>query len=307
MYAQTKNNDISNRRIAFGRRLFCIFASFSKTGTIEPELVFLLQALHNICENIAFISDNVFSDSEFDKIKDLVVYSECEKHGLYDFGSYAKGFQWFKNSKFYDETDELLFCNDSILGPYNDLNKFFEKKNLLGNPEFFGCTINYLAHKEIHSHVQTYFFTVRKEIFRSDYFSEFFKSVKKEESKTDVVINYEIGLTKMLESHNIKPRACFENRLYNDPCREFMEHFDEMFFIKKNRLKYYHIFKLNMLLKKIGFPFYIINGKFVKKSFWFTVLIILCAVFEPARLIRSTSVYKKIKYNKKLDKMTHTN
>ena len=243
---------INNKKAELTRR-FCIFASYSETDRIMPEVVFLLKALRSICNAIIFISDNLVNENELDKIKELVVHTDCQHHGKYDFGSYSKGLKWFKNSKYYDETDELLFCNDSVLGPYKSLQCFLDKKSAMGNPDFLGCTINYLAHTEIYPHVQSYFFTVSRNIFSEDYFSDFFQSVKHETDKTDIVMKYEIGLTKLLEKHNIKPQAVFSKQLISDPCREFIEHFDDMFFVKKNRFKYYHTYKLNMLLKKTDF------------------------------------------------------
>ena len=111
-----------------------------------------------------------------------------------------------------------------------------------------------------------------------------------------------MGLTELFEKNNIEFDAIYSKAGYCDPCREFVEHFDQMLFVKRNRFKRYHTLKLNLLLTKIGFPYWIIKGKFVKRTNLNKIKIALHLFLEPARIIRQLDVYKKRKYDKKISK-----
>ena len=288
---RVKNNE--QNRIA-------VFAAYSDNKRISNEVIYLLKELSKVVDGVVFIADNDFLDGELDKISEYIIHADCQHHGKYDFGSYSKGFQWFRQSEFYDKTDEIIFCNDSVLGPYRPLSFFFEKKEKACNPPVFGCTINHIALGKIYPHLQSYFFSVHKSVFTQKFFIDFFDNIKEETNKADIITKYEMGLTELFEKNNIKFGAIYSKAGYCDPCREFIEHFDQMLFIKKNRIKSYHTIKINLLLTKIGFPYWIIKGKFVEKNNINKLKILLYLFLEPARIIRQLDIYKKRKYDKKV-------
>ena len=90
-----------------------VFAAYSDNKRISNELIYFLKELSKCVDGIIFIADNDFSSDELSKISDYVIYADCQHHGKYDFGSYSKGFQWFRQSDYYNKTDEIIFCNDS--------------------------------------------------------------------------------------------------------------------------------------------------------------------------------------------------
>lgn len=286
-----------------------IFASYSSDKVIDDSVVFYLKELRKVCDAIIFVADNPTSESEFAKIKDTVIYAQFSKHDKYDFGSYAIGFNWLKSSEIYNKTNELIFCNDSVYGPYYPLSRFFEKRSLSKCNMFYGHTINYIAIERrpdkvvarcLKPHIQSYFFILDKKIFTSSFFSDFLSGVKTEQSKADIIINYELGLTKVITENGYDFDAYFSEKLYNDPCKEFSEHFDKMLFIKKNRVKYYHNYYLNKLLGTTAYPFNIISKKIYKKSTYIVLLSKLYFIFEVNRLIRENDYYKKRRFKKKM-------
>ena len=279
-----------------------VFAAYSDNKKISNEVIYFLKELSKYVDGIVFIADNDFSNDELSKISEYVIHTDCHCHGKYDFGSYSKGFQWIRKSDLFNQIDEIIFCNDSVLGPYRPLSFFFDKKSRLGNPPVFGCTINHIALGKIYPHLQSYFFTVHKSVFTQKFFIDFFDNIKEESNKADIITKYEMGLTELFEKNNIKFDAIYSKAGYCDPCREFIEHFDQMLFVKRNRFKRYHTLKLNLLLTKIGFPYWIIKGKFVKKTNLNKIKIALHLFLEPARIIRQLDIYKKRKYDKKVSK-----
>lgn len=282
-----------------------IFASYSAENMISREVIYYLQKLKEIVDGIVFIADNDLPTNELEKLSDFVIYADCQHHGQYDFGSYAKGFFWLKQTKIWGKFDELLICNDSVLGPYRPLSFFLESKQKAGNPPFFGCTINHLGWGKFFPHIQSYFFTIHKSVYNSDFFSDFIASIQQETDKTEIVKKYEMGLSELMQKHNIRYDAIYSKSGYCDPCREFIEHFNQMLFIKRNRFKKYHTFKLNNMLAEVGFPYMIINGRFAEKTIVNQIKSAFHVFLEPARILRQMNWYKRCKYNKKQAKINN--
>lgn len=67
--------------------------------------------------------------------------------------------------------------------------------------DFWGLTQN---HKTRITHVQSYFLVFKPQVFNSTIFQDFINSIKKEETRNDIIQNYEIGLTKLLSDNNFK-------------------------------------------------------------------------------------------------------
>ncbi|OUM59541.1 hypothetical protein PIROE2DRAFT_14901 [Piromyces sp. E2] len=67
-----------------------IFASYSDDKIIHDYILSYLKYLREISWKIIFIADNEISDMEKSKLKNLVDFLHCEKHGEYDFGSYKR-------------------------------------------------------------------------------------------------------------------------------------------------------------------------------------------------------------------------
>ena len=122
MYKQTDTflSHLYHKRVA-------IFAFYSKKNIIDFEVIYYLKELRKYVDGIVFIADCELSKEEFNKISDLIIYSDCHRHKKYDFGSYSKGFQWLKQKDFFNEINEIIFCNDSVLGPYRPFSFLFEE------------------------------------------------------------------------------------------------------------------------------------------------------------------------------------
>jgi len=181
-----------------------IFSHYDKHDIIDDYVVYFLTQLKKVCDEIIFVTDTNISVKDCVKIDGLVKNKIIGRHGEYDFGSYKRGFLSIQDP---EEFDEIIFCNDSCYGPlYPITEMFYEMVNR--SCDFWGATQNYFGYKreEIsryklvknQAHIQSYFFVLRKKVFTSTQFVDFIKSVKKETDKRDVIINYEIALTKLL-------------------------------------------------------------------------------------------------------------
>lgn len=270
-----------------GKR-YCVFAGYNKENKIGDDVIFYLKELNKITNGVVFIMDNPIDEIEAKKLEGLTIYHKFEKHNEYDFGSYKRGFFYLKENGFLDDTSEIVFANDSCLGPLKPLNLFIEKWEKENKPDFYGITINNYGFKystkpivpEYIPHIQSYFFLVTKDIFEKDFFINFMSSIKHFDNFEEVVKNYEIGLSRLISKNNFKMSAYFNFEGFEkNPSLEgkpMYETIKKGFFIKKknglileknrNLINYifsngifpYIINKNEQLLKRSKFDFPII-------------------------------------------------
>ena len=163
-----------------------IFASYSKDGIIPEYVLYYLQGLKMVTEEIVFVADNELLPDEQEKLKDLVRYSKCERHGCYDFGSYRIGLEWAEKNGILDDADELILCNDSCYGPAYPFEKVFAEMNKK-ECDFWGMVESH----EMKTHLQSYFLVFKKAVFQSSSFKEYVHSFEKQEDFWGYVKKYE--------------------------------------------------------------------------------------------------------------------
>lgn len=188
------------------KKRVAIFAHYDKDNMIDDYVIYYLNALTKVAQKIIFVSDNDLPDEEKSKISGIAYKIIAQKHGEYDFGSYKRGFLFAYENNLLSDTDECIFANDSCYGPFYPLENVFEKMENY-NCDFWGITecsrglikilFKYLPFSK--KHLQSYFLVFKKEVFSSDLFVDFIKSIKHEKTKNDLIIKYEIKLSTTLK------------------------------------------------------------------------------------------------------------
>lgn len=238
-----------------------IFAHYDKDSIIDDYVIYYLKELKKICEKIIFVSDCNLPDIELAKLNELANFSFAKRHGEYDFGSYKIGFNIAKENNLLPNADNLIFANDSCYGPFGSLGEIFTKMDRQ-DIDFWGLTTNenrffrtFIPCKESNNrHVQSYFVVLKNNVFTSDTFNNFINSIKKEKSKEDIILKYEIGLTNTLCKAGFKYNAYNNNPIYkiNQDNFRIKENSELFVLIKLEFLKkIYFLSFLNFLSSKI--------------------------------------------------------
>ena len=223
-----------------------IFAGYSYDGSIFKDIYPYLEELRNYADYIVAVYDNADLNND-EKQKLVSKYVDAcilGHHGEYDFGSYKRGFFFLKKQGILDSVDKLLLCNDSVIFQGRSLAPFFKREEI---KDFYGFTS---YKKGMHPdtfewdfipHIQSYFLSIAKEIYSTDWFCEFMASVKRENHKYNVIAKYEIGISKLIESHGYK-LSSFYPMLETEPCRTFLSRFRgfheelaDIFFLEKRQ------------------------------------------------------------------------
>lgn len=181
-----------------------IFAHYDKKNVIDDYVLFYVEKLKKYCDIVLFLSLSDLPQEEQNKLDNVILV----KHNEYDFGSYKRGFNYALEKGLLNDVDELLFVNDSVYC-IDELSSIFEKDY---NTDFWGIVENKYGFKKYgkfciskrQPHLQSWFVAFKRNVFEAKEFRDFINSVKEEKSKNDVILNYELKLTKYLSDKGFK-------------------------------------------------------------------------------------------------------
>lgn len=190
------------------RRRVAVFASYSGDGTLPPQVQPYLEGLRPLVERIVVVCDNDLAPDQIARLSGLADHVITGRHGEYDFGSYKRGEAWARQAGWLDEADNLILCNDSCFGPVGSFAPMFERMEAR-HLDFWGATDS----QQFHPHLQSFFVVLSWHVFQSPTFRMFLQGVVKQPNVHEVIMKYEIGLTKSLSEAGYSWGAMVENRL----------------------------------------------------------------------------------------------
>ena len=219
---------------------------------VEDYVVYFLLGLREISDTIIFVSDCDLELVQRKKLEGVVEHLLVGRHGEYDFGSYKRGFHFAEKNGLIKECNSIVFVNDSCYAPLFGFHEIFEKMTL-ASCDYWGFTENYLRHRRPRPHLQSFFLVFYDNVFRSDAFRLFFNSVSKQNSKRDVIENYEIGLSEALGRAGYKygsviPRDKTTSNLMMKKWQFLITHHRSPFLKKSLFLKRYRGWRLPLSL-----------------------------------------------------------
>ena len=217
------------------KRLF-LFAGYDKDGIIDDTLVHYLTELSKLGDIVLVMDCDVADTTKLSGIKNIL-HTELARHNEYDFGSYKRGYIWAHDNKILDKYDWVYLVNDSVYGPLFDLEPVLcdlESRgvDLIGMTDFFD--------KDTPKHIQSWFVGVSRMAATSKIFYDFMCDIKHRNTKDEIVLRYEVGLSRMLLQNGYKMSAYFNQQnngvhtVYETPV-VILENFIP--FIKKPALK----------------------------------------------------------------------
>ncbi|MCX8996200.1 glycosyltransferase [Rhizobiaceae bacterium BDR2-2] len=182
-------------RYSDGRKRVAIFAVYSDSGFITDNILIYLSRLTEIADHIIFVADNNFSDAVLTRVRHFTRHLIVGRHGEYDFGSYKRGINYAKEQGLFYDADELILCNDSCYGPIGGFRRIFNSMNTR-KCEFWGVTANI----QFQPHIQSYFVVFKRPVFLDPEFQLFFNGVETKKNVSEVVMSYEVPMTRHFES-----------------------------------------------------------------------------------------------------------
>lgn len=172
----------------------CLFAAYSKNGTVADYVLFYLQALAKLAD-VYYLADCPMKEEELAKLTPYVKKAWAYRHEKYDFGSWqeiVRQIGWDQLAKY----DECIFCNDSCFGPLFDLTPIVNAAS--ADPETDAWAMQYFG---------SYFWCLKRKVFTSQRFKTFLENVKKQPRNEDVIHEYEDKLPPLLKEGGFRAKV----------------------------------------------------------------------------------------------------
>ena len=206
-----------------------IFSHYSSTNTIDDYVVYYLKKLSKLADIIFVSTAEGLSREEVNKIKPYCINVIIKKNYGYDFGAWKTGLLELGESL--DKYEDLILCNDSVFGPFFDLEPIF-KQMKQKNYDIWGMSDNF----EINYHLQSFFVVYSKKAFTHKVFKDIWNNFKIFVDKPTLIQNCEIGFSTRFQEAGLKLASyCM--------AKDFDSH-----------LNITHYYWRNMILKK-NYPF----------------------------------------------------
>jgi len=178
-----------------------IFVFYDSEGVADDYVICLLKGIKKCLDKIICIINGKINNDSYTKLSEVCDEMVVRENDGYDIAAYKEGIRYIKEEK--EEWDEVVFFNATVYGPIYPFQEMFsemEKKEL----DFWGITkhakssVSHILESNldyIPEHIQSYFFAVRKPMFYSKEFDEYWNSMKEIKKYSDAVLNHEIVFT----------------------------------------------------------------------------------------------------------------
>lgn len=171
-------------------RILVVMAGFYRGNHIPAMTQLWVQSLADHSHQLVLVFDNHPPDqlpAEWEGHGIDVIF---ERHGEYDFGSYKRGLRHARTQGWLDLATHVLLCNDSVIGPLNDLSEVLQ--SVCGAPDHvYGLTISH----QIRPHLQSFFLVMGRKVFLDPSITSFFNGIRPLSSRFAVILEYEIGFS----------------------------------------------------------------------------------------------------------------
>lgn len=189
-------------------RRFCIFVIYDREGELRPHVRYWLEEFLRNGVRLCIVVNGFLEESRIQELKSYGKVIFRENSG-YDAGAYSQAFGELKD-EISGEYDELIFCNDTMYGPFIPLSDIFGEMEKRVSADFWGFNLISASYL---SHLQSYFLVFRKSILSSGTLKRFFSEIEpylKKEPLVSVYGYFEKGLYQHLSEEG------FQSASYRD-------------------------------------------------------------------------------------------
>lgn len=227
----------------------CYFSTYDKDSIVDEYVFYYLEQVKKSgFKIVVIVSSSYISKDDLKRLKLLTIaIIHRSNYGL-DFFSWKIGIEAVPIN---DNMQKILFANDSVYGPFEPLDTYFEKMENIYY-DAVGMTDSW----EFNYHMQSYFLYIKKNIIKSGILQQFFSSVEVQPSKQKIVMKYEVGFSQLLMKYGFKIGALAEYLNINNIYSASKERYDYKYRYNQN-IVYWDIlvkFRYIPFLKRNIFP-----------------------------------------------------
>ncbi len=189
----------------------CICVFWEKDGIVRDYFTYYLKGLQEVAEKILVVVNGKMSSESKTLLTNIGIDILIRENKGIDFWAYKAGIEHIGYEKL-SEYDELILTNCTCYGPIRPLSEMFEEMKSR-DCDFWGITKhpdakNLLIRKKketrVIEHIQSYFFVIKKSMFISKDFKNYWKTLKPVKNLIEAVAYHEIKFTKYFEDRGYK-------------------------------------------------------------------------------------------------------
>jgi rhamnosyltransferase len=186
---------------------YAVVAHFDVFNSIDNNFRLLLDCLENNFDQVILVSTSQLREQSFISPSKITIITRPNTG--YDFYSYKVGYEFvLKNF----EEGNILFTNSSFLILNTET---FEKTLKSAIQEInHADVVSLTSSNQISWHLQSYFILLSKNTLGLGYIHNFFRSIQPLNSKFELIIQYELGLSALLKELNLRCNVLFKASLY---------------------------------------------------------------------------------------------
>lgn len=186
-------------------RRISIFVHWDQDKLIDPYIIAYIKELRTISQEVIFVSNCALGEAEQQKVKSLVSTLIIRENSGLDFAGWKQAILQRGLKEIAETCDELVLANSSCYAPLFPFQEMFDVMKER-SCDFWGITENKatrhvnqdLTVVPIAPHVQSYFLVYRKTVLESDVFEKFWKDYNENNSRDQLILYAEVGLTSLL-------------------------------------------------------------------------------------------------------------
>lgn len=179
---------------ARGRRLL-VYVVYDIRGDVEEYIPYALSALRHHCEHVVVVVNGALTDSGRSRLEPLADEIIVRENRGFDIWGYKAGIDAVGERL--AQYDELLLANDTWFGPVQPFGPVFERMD--SHPlHFWGMTDHVRVEPHpftqtgyLPYHLQSYWLAVRRAMFLSDDWVQYWRDLPAMDSYSDAVVKHE--------------------------------------------------------------------------------------------------------------------
>lgn len=190
------------------QRYLAVVAHFDPDDVLDPSFDAVLEALELVCDRILVVSTCQLSHQSFANRPKLELL--VRPNFGYDFYSYRVGVTEILRQE--EEFTGLFILNSSFL--ISDRAKFVATLHAMRGRASSDAFVGLVGSHQWAKHVQSYLLLLRHDIIVTPWFQTWLSSIEPHDSKLEVILTGELGLTRAALDHGVRPVVLYRPTLH---------------------------------------------------------------------------------------------
>ena len=184
-------------------KIVAIVAHFDADDRLDENFKLVLSCLEQVVDKILLVTTSNLDERETVSLRKV---STIRRPNFgYDFYSYRVGIALLRDQP---DITEIFLVNSSFLVVDPEIFTNSLKRMLSQSPDI--GMVGITKSEQMSWHLQSYLLLIRAQIFRAAWFRQFFDKVQPQNTKLEIILNYEIGFSSAVKARQTTSVAMFK-------------------------------------------------------------------------------------------------